>query len=1126
MSNPAAIFKNSVDISNNSNLIIHSGGNLGIGVTNPSTHFDVDGSGNFSGNLDVNGTINTQNFIVNEDSNFGSSSSDLATFNSKIIAKADIDLSENQIINCRKINLKNSSDGGNHTGALEAETDSIKLSGFSNLIFTIDNNDNDTNGIFKINCNSDSGPSLVEVNQSSQMGIGKTPSKELDVSGDGKFSGDLDVSGTISGNGSGLSYLNATNISSGTLSMGRIADSSITNTKLQNKLITIAGTDVSLGNSISDSTLKNNLGLGTTGTPQFARIGLGKAYDSDFNFSLDTNNPIRIRATPVDQSYNNGPERGVLVLHSSAGIGKSSEGGNSNFSIEPSGNILTLSRDGGSGASFPLGCILNLSRWENPSGHIHTQSRSRLAFRLNHIGDEYDEESDYNTAMVICSNNSVGIGTTNPSTNLDVDGSGNFSGNLDVSGIIKTNGLKGYTINNFSFEDFEGTDYDLTVNVDHVFEMGHQHNPGANFMCDSNSNGVSGSEVPEGFAFYSRGGNSDEIDDNYPRLLMYITGVSGNTGIRGNLVLGREQRHDSGSYKLDVNGDGNFEEDLNVGGKIIGNIEKSDSALNIKTTTSGAINITSVAAVNIQSGSSKGIIFKTDGDDDNRMRITNTGNTFFYGNVTIEDDKNLEMSGNGTFTTGTGPVSLNGNVTIASGKNLTVNGSGSFIGTIQIDKDTNNNDISKILGKDEHHAIYIGKGYDGTSNDVLDFHEYGKIRFFTGNQIHNQTEKMCILSGGNVGIGTNNPSEKLEVSGNLHLDNGITGNNKAGARLIFDNAYNKRGPNKISFHSTNKYGFGVESETVSYHTSQDHKFYSGVSYNGIDNASDTPNMTISSGGKVGIGKTPSTHLDVSGDGNFEGDLTVGGTITGDVTGNAATATKLENTITIGNVNFDGGSSITPKNINIAHTNAGGDHYLLFSDDKTGNRQPKTNDSIKIIPVDGKIIATEFHGDGSNLTNLPLSSFWSGSSGSDICYNSGNVGIGTNNPSTKLEVNGTVKATNYIATSDRNLKENIVALEKESVLEKVSKLNGYHFNFKNDETKQTKSGLIAQEVEEVMPELVMTNETNQTKTMDYSGMIPYLVECIKVQKTQIESQQDLLQIQQTQINMLKEKIENM
>ena len=148
----------------------------------------------------------------------------------------------------------------------------------------------------------------------------------------------------------------------------------------------------------------------------------------------------------------------------------------------------------------------------------------------------------------------------------------------------------------------------------------------------------------------------------------------------------------------------------------------------------------------------------------------------------------------------------------------------------------------------------------------------------------------------------------------------------------------------------------------------------------------------------------------------------------------------------------------------------------------------------------------------------VTSFWTGTSDSDICYNGGNVGIGTTNPGEKLEVNGTVKAINYIATSDRNLKENIVQINNENIIDKVTSLNGYNFNFKNDETKQTKSGLIAQEVEEVMPELISTT-TDGNKSMDYNGMIPYLVECIKVQQTQIQTQQ-------TQINMLKNKIENM
>ena len=57
MSNPAAIFNKDVEISGNSDLIIKSGGKLGIGLTNPSTQFDVDGSGSFSGNLDICGNV-------------------------------------------------------------------------------------------------------------------------------------------------------------------------------------------------------------------------------------------------------------------------------------------------------------------------------------------------------------------------------------------------------------------------------------------------------------------------------------------------------------------------------------------------------------------------------------------------------------------------------------------------------------------------------------------------------------------------------------------------------------------------------------------------------------------------------------------------------------------------------------------------------------------------------------------------------------------------------------------------------------------------------------------------------------------------------------------------------------
>jgi len=62
----------------------------------------------------------------------------------------------------------------------------------------------------------------------------------------------------------------------------------------------------------------------------------------------------------------------------------------------------------------------------------------------------------------------------------------------------------------------------------------------------------------------------------------------------------------------------------------------------------------------------------------------------------------------------------------------------------------------------------------------------------------------------------------------------------------------------------------------------------------------------------------------------------------------------------------------------------------------------TNPSSKLT-VNGTLTATVFIGDGSGLTNLPASSaFWL-NTGDDIYYNNGNVGIGTDNPSSKLEI---------------------------------------------------------------------------------------------------------------------------
>lgn len=93
--------------------------------------------------------------------------------------------------------------------------------------------------------------------------------------------------------------------------------------------------------------------------------------------------------------------------------------------------------------------------------------------------------------------------------------------------------------------------------------------------------------------------------------------------------------------------------------------------------------------------------------------------------------------------------------------------------------------------------------------------------------------------------------------------------------------------------------------------------------------------------------------------------------------------------------------------------------------------------------------------------------------------------------------GVVTAANFVCYSDRNLKINIEELTNS--LDKISLLNGVKFNWK--ETGDSSIGLIAQDVEPVIPEIV--SEIHNTKTINYMAIIPILIEAIKELKQEIE-----------------------
>ncbi len=86
-------------------------------------------------------------------------------------------------------------------------------------------------------------------------------------------------------------------------------------------------------------------------------------------------------------------------------------------------------------------------------------------------------------------------------------------------------------------------------------------------------------------------------------------------------------------------------------------------------------------------------------------------------------------------------------------------------------------------------------------------------------------------------------------------------------------------------------------------------------------------------------------------------------------------------------------------------------------------------------------------------------------------------------------------------SDVNLKKNITVVD--NALTKIQQLSGYNYYWKDStRDQQLQAGLLAQEIETWMPELVTTDEAG-IKSVNYSGLIPYLVEAIKEQQKIIE-----------------------
>lgn len=337
-------------------------------------------------------------------------------------------------------------------------------------------------------------------------------------------------------------------------------------------------------------------------------------------------------------------------------------------------------------------------------------------------------------------------------------------------------------------------------------------------------------------------------------------------------------------------------------------------------------------------------------------------------------------------------------------------------------------------------AAYADAGFGATGADAP-----GRLTFSTtpdGSAV--PLERLTIAANGNVGIGTTSPATKLHVADSANAFIRLeSGSGLASSILHFNGA--TAGSGLGLFPAADTRAFVLYNSTVS---------------------NSTPVMTGLQNGNVGIGTTaPTSKLDVR--------------------GNSASSIAV--------------SAANESNNNLAWAgfraqNDAGANGFLWVGSSTYNEPAARSRTV---------VSAEGNSNGVSIA-APLSGndirFYTTSYAEHMRITSGgNVGIGTTAPSYKLHVAGAVAGSSaYVNTSDVRLKKDVAPIPYG--LADVIRLRPVAFQWKDqqpDWAKGRKIGLIAQEVEPVIPEVVSTAHDGMgTKSIAYGDLTPVLIQAIK------------------------------
>ena len=124
---------------------------------------------------------------------------------------------------------------------------------------------------------------------------------------------------------------------------------------------------------------------------------------------------------------------------------------------------------------------------------------------------------------------------------------------------------------------------------------------------------------------------------------------------------------------------------------------------------------------------------------------------------------------------------------------------------------------------------------------------------------------------------------------------------------------------------------------------------------------------------------------------------------------------------------------------------------------------------------------------------------------DVRFNSLGIGMNATGTAGQIDATGDIIA---FSSSDKRLKTNIQPIQ--DPLTKLQKIGGYTFDWIPKQGIHSHTGndigVIAQEIEEVLPEITTTRD-NGYKAVKYEKLTAYLIECVKAQQTHIQQLED-------------------